>query len=103
MESYWRFPLWDLCQKNGQYARLLTVVPSLAVTFAAYESGASGGELVYKHDAASAYIDANSDSTSSEDDDYENNQDMSETNSQNSINRQSDCRNGVIRLSVPNS
>jgi uncharacterized membrane protein len=41
----------------GQAARLITVVGSLGVAAAGVQVGASGGELVYRHDAASVYAD----------------------------------------------
>lgn len=39
----------------GQAARLLTVVGSIGVAAAGVQVGAAGGELVYRHNAASAY------------------------------------------------
>jgi uncharacterized membrane protein len=44
-----------LPNKWGNMARYLTVVASLAVVFVAYQTGKSGGELVYEHGAGSAY------------------------------------------------
>ena len=44
-------------KKWGEIARYLTIVASLAVVVTAYQTGKSGGELVYEHGAASAYID----------------------------------------------
>ena len=44
-----------LPNKWGNIARYVTVAASLAVVFVAYQTGKSGGELVYKHGAASAY------------------------------------------------
>lgn len=41
----------------GQAARLLTVVGSIGVAVAGVQVGAAGGELVYRHNAASAYMD----------------------------------------------
>jgi uncharacterized membrane protein len=41
----------------GRAARLITVVGSLAVAAAGVQVGAAGGELVYRHNAASAYAD----------------------------------------------
>lgn len=41
----------------GRAARLLTVVGSLGVAAAGAQVGAAGGELVYRHNAASAYAD----------------------------------------------
>lgn len=40
----------------GSAARAVTVVGSLVIVFAGYQVGKAGGELVYKHDAAAAYI-----------------------------------------------
>ncbi len=40
----------------GRLARVATVVASLAVLGAVVRTGKSGGELVYKHGAASAYL-----------------------------------------------
>ncbi len=40
----------------GTSARLLTVVGSLGLLAAGVQVGAAGGELVYRHDAASAYV-----------------------------------------------
>ncbi len=39
----------------GRAARLITVVGSLGVAAAGVQVGAAGGELVYRHNAASAY------------------------------------------------
>jgi len=44
-----------LPSKWGRMARYATLAMSLAVAFSAYQSGRSGGELVYKLGAASAY------------------------------------------------
>lgn len=41
----------------GRAARLITVVGSVGVAAAAVQVGALGGELVYRHNAASAYAD----------------------------------------------
>ena len=40
----------------GQAARVLTVAGSLGVAAAGIQVGAAGGELVYRHNAASAYV-----------------------------------------------
>jgi len=45
-------------KKWGDAARYLTIVASLAVVVIAYQTGKTGGELVYEHGAAAAYIDA---------------------------------------------
>ncbi len=42
----------------GTAARLLATVGSFALTLAAVQVGAAGGELVYRHGAASAYVQA---------------------------------------------
>lgn len=61
--------------KWGRSARYLTAAMSLVVLFAAYQTGETGGDLVYEHGAASAYVgpgsasgieSVESDSTSSE-------------------------------------
>lgn len=44
--------------KPGDLARASTVVTAVAITFAGYRVGHSGGELVYKHGAASAIVQA---------------------------------------------
>ena len=49
-------------KKWGDAARYLTIVASLAVVAVAYQTGKSGGELVYEHGAAAAYIDAGANS-----------------------------------------
>jgi uncharacterized membrane protein len=41
--------------KPGTVARATTTVAAVAITFAGYRVGHSGGELVYKHGAASAF------------------------------------------------
>jgi hypothetical protein len=41
----------------GRAARVITVVGSLGAIVAAVQVGAAGGELVYRHNAASAYAD----------------------------------------------
>lgn len=41
----------------GQAARLLTIAGSLGVVAAGVQVGAAGGDLVYRHNAASAYTD----------------------------------------------
>lgn len=65
-------------KKWGHSARFLTAAMSLVVVFFAYQTGETGGDLIYEHGAASAYVGPGSasgidsvgnDSTSSEQDD----------------------------------
>jgi uncharacterized membrane protein len=44
--------------KPGSVARSASVVAAVAITFAGYRVGHSGGELVYRHGAANAFTEA---------------------------------------------
>jgi uncharacterized membrane protein len=48
----------------GSSARALTAIGSLGLVIVAVQVGAAGGELVYRHNAASAYVDQHASRTS---------------------------------------